>query len=383
LFSAAILLITSKKCTRTGGEFRHHLQREIYMIKTKIRLLASILTAVFVCAPLLSQAANPYQTRNTHFGVSGSNVNDITNAFCCGGTLGSLLTSGTTLYILSNNHILARQDQASPGEDISQPGLIDNGCRPATIVADFTTAPKLGTNVDAAIAQLRDSLMDTTGFIQGIGTISSVVKAPAVGLAVEKSGRTTGTTTGTIGSINASVNVQYQIRCGQGKKYVISYTNQIIINSTTFSAGGDSGSLIVTNSSCHQPVGLLFAGSSSTTVANPIGQVLSKVGTALGHSVSFVGGTCTSSALQPSGGQGLQLPQQAVDHAGSVLEQNRHDLMSKPSVLGVGIGMSDVNNQEAAIVVYVDQTDSHRPQLPDQIDGVRVSQVLTDPIIAF
>jgi hypothetical protein len=87
--------------------------------------------------------------------------------------------------------------------------------------------------------------------------------------------------------------------------------------------------------------------------------------------------------LQSSGGQGLQLPQQAVDHAGNVLEQNRHDLMSKPGVLGVGIGMSDVNNQEAAIVVYVDQTGSHRPQLPDQIDGVRVSQVLTDPIIAF
>src|SRR5439155_1038840 len=83
-------------------------------------------------------------------------------------------------------------------------------------------------------ALLRDSLMDTTGFIQGIGTISSVVKAPTVGLTVEKSGRTTGTTTGTIGSINTSVNVQYQIRCGQGKKYVISYTNQIVVNGSGF-----------------------------------------------------------------------------------------------------------------------------------------------------
>jgi hypothetical protein len=301
------------------------------MFKTKLYFLASILVTALVCSPLLGQG-DPYRTRNPHFGVSGGNINDITRVFCCSGTLGSLVTAGRTQYVLSNNHVLARQDQAVAGEDISQPGLIDNGCQPATIVADFTRAVHLGNNVDCAIAALRSGQMDSTGFIEGIGTISSVVKAPAVGLAVEKSGRTTGTTTGTIGSINTSVNVQYQISCGQGKKYVISYTNQLIINSSNFSAGGDSGSLIVTNSSCHQPVGLLFAGSSSTTVANPIGEVLSKLG------VSFVGGTCTSSASQPSGGQGMQLPEQALDHARKVLEQNRHDLMSKPGVLGVGLG---------------------------------------------
>ena len=357
---------------------------EFTMIKIKISSLASIFTAAFFCAPLLTQAANPYQSRNTNYGVSGSNVKDITSAFCCGGTLGSLLTSGTTLYILSNNHILARQDQASPGENISQPGLIDNGCQPATTVAHYSTAPKLGSNVDAAIAQLISGQMNSTGSIQGIGTISSVVKAPAVGLAVEKSGRTTGTTTGTIGSTNTSVNVQYQIRCGQGKKYTISYTNQIVINSSSFSAGGDSGSLIVTSSSCHQPVGLLFAGSSSSTIANPIGEVLSKIGTALGHSVSFVGGTCTSTSTvaQPSGGQGLELPQQAIDHAGRILEQNRHDLMSKPGVLGVGLGALEDNSQ-AAVIVYVDKTSSAKPQLPERVDNVAVRVIFTDPFIAY
>jgi hypothetical protein len=349
------------------------------MNKTKIRFLASILTAVCVCTPLLAQ--NPYQTRNTHFGVSGSNVNDISRAFCCGGTLGSLLTSGSILYILSNNHIFAREDQAVPGEDISQPGLIDNGCQPATIVADYTAAPHLGTNVDAAVAQLRDSLMDTTGFIEGIGTISRNVKVPTVGLAVEKSGRTTGTTMGAIGSINTSVNVQYQIRCSQGKKYVINYTNQIVINGSSFSAGGDSGSLIVTNSSCHQPVGLLFAGSSSTTIANPIGEVLTKVGTALGQSVNFVGGNCTGSPLE-FGAQGVQIPQQALDHAARVLEQNRHDIMSKPGVLGVGLGSLE-DNSNVAIVVYVDKTSPAKPQLPAQMDNVPVRIIFTDPFIAF
>jgi len=351
------------------------------MSKTKIHLLASTLITGLICLPLVTQAAphtNPYQTRNQHFGVSGGNVNDITHAFCCSGTLGSLVTAGGVQYVLSNNHVLARVDQATPGEDISQPGLIDSGCQPATIVADFTRAVKLGNNVDCAIAALRPGQMDSTGFIEGIGTISSVVKAPAVGMAVEKSGRTTGTTTGTIASINTSVKVQYQRNCGSGQKFTLTYTNQVLINSTTFSAGGDSGSLIVTNSSCHQPVALLFAGSSSTTIANRIGAVISKLG------VSFVGGTCSSSATSPQfGGQGVELPQQAVDHAGKILERNRDDLMSKPAVIGVGLGASETNNSEAAIIVYVEQTNSAQPQLPDQVEGVRVNVVLTDPFVAF
>jgi len=365
-----------KCCLLFAADFIISPAKEIYMFKTKLYFLASILVTALVCSPLLGQG-DPYRTRNPHFGVSGGNINDISRAFCCSGTLGSLVTAGSTQYVLSNNHVLARQDQAVAGEDISQPGLIDNGCQPATIVADFTRAVQLGNNVDCAIAALRAGQMDSTGFIEGIGTISRVVRAPAVGLAVEKSGRTTGTTTGTIGAINTSVNVQYQIRCGQGKKYVISYTNQVMINSSGFSAGGDSGSLIVTNSSCHQPVGLLFAGSSSTTVANPIGEVLSRLG-----GVSFVGGTCTSSASQQLGGQTLQLSQQAIDHASRVLEQNRHDLMSKPGVLGVGLGSLE-DNSEAAIVVYVDKTSSPKPQLPDQVDNVPVRVILTDPFIAF
>jgi hypothetical protein len=196
-------------------------------------------------------------------------------------------------------------------------------------------------------------------------------------MAVEKSGRTTGTTTEIIASTNTSVKVQYQLNCGSGKKFTLTYTNQVLINNTTFSAGGDSGSLIVTNNNCHQPVALLFAGSSSTTITNPIGEVLSKLG------VGFVGGTCTSTASQQIGKQGPQLPQQAVDHAGKVLERNRDDLRSKPAVLGVGLGASETNNSQAAIIVYLDKTNFANPQLPDQMDGVRVNVVLTDPFIAF
>jgi len=353
------------------------------MIKIKISWVAFIFTTVFVCTPLLTQAQNPYQTRNHHFGVSGGNVKDITQSFCCSGTLGSLVTAGGTQYVLSNNHVLARQDRATTGENISQPGLIDNGCQPAAIVADYTAAVPLGNNVDCALAGLRSGKMDSTGFIEGIGTISSNVKAPAIGLAVEKSGRTTGTTTGTIGSIHTSVNVQYQIRCGSGRIYTISYADQVVINSNSFSAGGDSGSLIVTsNAACHRPVALLFAGSSSTTIGNPIREVLNKLGGVLGNSVSFVGSACPTSPMEEFEAQQMQLPQEALDDASRVLEQNRHDLMSRLGVLGVGLGVLE-DNSVPAIVVYVDNTSSANPQVPAQIDNVPIRLVMTDPFIAF
>jgi hypothetical protein len=275
-----------------------------------------------------------------------------------------LVAAGGAQYILSNNHVLARQDQAAPGEDISQPGLIDNGCAVATVVGDFTAAVHLNTaNVDCAIAAVRGGLMDSTGFIEGLnntgGQPSTTTAAPSVGMAVQKSGRTTGHTTGTIGSINTSVSVQYQKNCGSGRKYTISYANQVVINSSSFSAGGDSGSLILTNTSCAHPVALLFAGSSTDTIGNPISDVLNGLAR-VGYSVSFVGQNCTGPSSPESGAQSFQLPQQALDRANGVLEQHRSDLMSRPAVLGVGLGAVEDNSQPA-IVVYVDKTSPVKP----------------------
>jgi hypothetical protein len=359
------------------------------MNKFKIYLAASILTLAVVCPPATTKGAappNPYQTRNMRFGVSGGNVNDTTRAFCCSGTLGALVTGGGTQYILSNNHVLARQDQAAQGEDISQPGLIDNGCRVATIVADYTAAPQLGTaNVDCAIAAVRSGLMDANGVIEGLngtsGAPSTNTATPTVGMAVQKSGRTTGHTTGTISSTNTSVNVQYQKNCGSGRKYTVSYANQVVINSSTFSAGGDSGSLILTNTSCAHPVALLFAGSSTDTIGNPIGDVLSALA-GISRPVSFVGQNCTGPGSPQSGAQSFQLPQQALDRANGVLEQHRSDLMSRPGVLGVGLGALE-DNSAPAIVVYVDKTSPTTPQLPAQVNGVPVRIRMTDPFIAY
>jgi hypothetical protein len=350
-----------------------------------IRLFIVLAFALLLSSPKLINKGSAdgganHQGRNTHFGVSGGNVNDITKRFCCSGTLGALLTDGTTSYILSNNHVLGLSGNATVGDDVSQPGLIDNGCRVSVVVADFTAAPALGpSNVDAAVAQLRPGLMDPTGFIEDIGIPSSIVAAPTVGMSVAKSGRTTGFTTGTISSINTSVSVQYQAGCGQGKKFVVSYTNQVVIGPGNFSAGGDSGSLIVTNTSNHQPVGLLFAGSSTTTIANPIGAVLNAVSASLGRTVS-VAGTSQGPQIETLAAND-ELPQDLVP-ANEAKKRNERALMARQGVIGMGVGMTDDGSGEPAVVLYVDQGAGRILDLPARLDNVKVRVIRTDTFVA-
>jgi len=359
-----------------------------------LTVLAFVISGSLLVPALADNGPN-HRVRNQHFGVSGGNVNDRTSRFCCSGTLGALVTNGSNAYILSNNHVLGRSGQAAAGEDVSQPGMIDANCAVTTVVGDFTTAAPLaaGSNVDAAIAQLRPGTMDASGFIEDIGVPSAAVAAPVVGMSVAKSGRTTGFTTGTISSINTSVSVQYQANCGSGKKFTVSFAGQIVIGPGSFSAGGDSGSLIVTNNSAHNPVGLLFAGSSSATIANPAALVLTRLSAALGSTLTFVGSGSASSTTSSSGeiapfirgprGPMQQLPERAADRASAVLELYRASLMGTPGVIGAGVGATAEDEVEPAIVVYVDRTAPGRPQFAPSLDGVAVRVVVTDPFVAF
>lgn len=343
--------------------------------------LASVICLFVITPSLLADSGANHRVRNLHFGVSGGNVNDISRRFCCSGTLGSLVKSAAgTQYILSNNHVLGRAGAATAGEDISQPGLIDNNCAVATVVADFTLAPALSSGVDCAIAQLRSGQMDSTGFIEDVGTISSNVKTPSVGLAVSKSGRTTGFTNGTISSTSTTVSVRYPRQCGANNGPTFTFTNQVVINSTTFSAGGDSGSLIVTNNACRQPVALLFAGSSTSTVGNPISLVLTRLSSSLGQTVSFVGGSCSASIQDLTSDNAPN--EAAVEFATETMRGRESELMSRKGVIGVGVGAADENPTEAAIVIYVDNT-KKTPRLPRRINGVSVKVVHTDPFVAY
>jgi Peptidase family S64 len=330
------------------------------------------------------QAHQAKQTKPIQLGTSGGNVKDKSRAFCCSGTLGAVVTKGGGVqYILSNNHVLGRLNKAATGEDVSQPGLIDNNCGVFQSVADFSEAPALGGNVDAALAQVQTGAVSLDGSILDIGPISSTVGIPLLGSSVMKSGRTTGFTTGAISAF-ADVSVQYQNGCGSGKKFVVSYTDQIVIEGSGFSAGGDSGSLILSNdgSSCKQPVGLLFAGSSTTTIANPIDDVIK----AFSPNLNFVGSN-SASGCPISGTASLAASlgpvRAAVDHARTVKDRHKANILPRANVLGIGVGAADDNPSEAVIVIYVETGHVVPDAVPDNLDGLRVKVVTTEPFVAY
>ncbi|HEU0253423.1 MAG TPA: hypothetical protein VFR12_10360, partial [Pyrinomonadaceae bacterium] len=76
------------------------------------------------------------------------------------------------------------------------------------------------------------------------------------------------------------------------------------------------------------------------------------------------------------------LPQQAADRASAVLENHRANLMFQPGVIGAGIGASDRADGEAAIVIYVNKNAANRPILPDSLEGIPLTVILTDEFLA-
>ena len=234
------------------------------------------------------------QTPPVSLGTSGGPANDLANGFCCGGTLGSLIRIGSTQYILSNSHVFAGDvtsggngSVSSIGDDITQPGLIDKNCNPATanFVADLSSLstlfpPNSTPNIDAAIAQVRPGMVRSDGAILGIGTISASTVAASVNQNVKKSGRTTGTTRSRVSALNATINVGYSNECAGGS-FTKQFTGQIVIanSGSKFLNSGDSGSLMVEDVTNNpRAVGLLYAGSSTSAIANPINAVLSHFG---------------------------------------------------------------------------------------------------------
>jgi hypothetical protein len=342
------------------------------------------LVTVFLLLPLtLWGDSGPdhqvYQVRPVRFGTSGGNAKDINDFFCCSGTLGALVQDLNGIYVLSNNHIIARNNLANAGEPIIQPGLVDQNpvCSvdPSFVVAKLTQfvplrfrgTPDAGPNfVDAAIAKTLPAYVDTTGAILDIGVINATPRNPAVGLAVKKSGRSTGLTTGQISAVHVTVEVEYT-KCGIGSR-MARFFNQILIDTPSFSDGGDSGSLIVENvAAAPRAVGLLFAGSDTVTVANPIKLVLKSLG------VRLVGATRAT----------LPDVDDAVVEAAAVVKDNHEDsLFAVPGVVGAAVGRATVSGQAAIHVLVNKATDAQLQAIPASIDGVEVRIIVTGGIVA-
>lgn len=360
--------------------------------------------ALFLCLSLAmfsaAGAANDqWQPRPVPLGVSGGNVNDASRLYCCSGTLGALVQDLLGVqYVLSNNHVLAKTNKGTIGDLIIQPGLID---QEGACYKDFNDGVanlskyvpivfKNGTNrVDAAIARVRSGQVDPLGTILSIGEISSAVVVPAPGMAVKKSGRTTGLTTGTVTAVDVTVNVTYNKTCGIGNQ-TAKFIGQIMIGNAGFSAGGDSGSLIVEDCASYPgAVGLLFAGSNTVTMANPIGNVLFSLG------VSMVGGTShcpagTETAADIAGGEQLTAQsahepgETALEHARNVKARSEEALLTIEGVVGVGIGLSDTVPGQVVIEVYVKRpVHEIRGRIPETLNGIPVKIVETGEIVAY
>ena len=231
------------------------------------------------------------QTPPIQLGTSGGWSKDLANGYCCGGTLGSLVSIGGVQHILSNYHVLEADivsggngTVATTGDSVLQPGLLDINCTAANGQSVGTLVKRSSlpsSNVDCAIAQVVPGMVASNGAILEIGPISSQTVAAAINKAVKKSGRTTGFTRSTISGLNATVSITYENECAGGTAFTKTFTGQIVIknNASRFLAGGDSGSLMVEDVTTNaRAVGLLFAGSSTTAIANPINEVLSFLG---------------------------------------------------------------------------------------------------------
>jgi hypothetical protein len=382
-------------------------------------------TSALVLLNSAGVASNPSShqaqlTMPVSLGSSGGNNDDYDTkgnqiVDCCGGTLGSLIqdTNGHQ-YLLSNNHVLARSDHATPGDMIVQPGLIDNNCTPngdgagTTPVGSLTGWLALSsstTNADAAIAQADSGTVSATGSIlelgarQADGTLASAPpgtsstggkgETATLDLTVAKSGRTTGLTCASVSALDVDVNVDYYLDCAETKPYLTkSYTNQVAISGNQFSDAGDSGSLVVDAGNA-EPVGLFFAGGTdaagvSQGVANPAPDVLNELSTQLGGGTSytFVGGADHQVSCLNYGDSTVTVAQagalsgEETVHAQQAMAQARTLVSSSTGILGVGAGKSSDHAGEGAVILYVDE--GMTVQAPATVDGVRTLVVPTN-----
>ncbi len=218
--------------------------------------------------------------RPVPIGVSAGNAND-----CIPGTIGCVLTARGKSYLLSANHVFARQNQAAIGEWEMQPSRPDadpscGAAPPGTLVAklaDFEPVVYDGSTpnaMDAAIAELATNDFTCATPAGYYGLPSSQPVTAGVGSPVLKVGRTTELTRGSIKAVNVKVKVTFPSGTAL-------FVNQLM-TSKDFGAFGDSGSLVVTDDGEYHPVGMVIGGSSNgAAIVTPIGPILARFGAAV------------------------------------------------------------------------------------------------------
>jgi len=178
--------------------------------------------------------------------------------------------------------------------------------------------------------------------------------------------------------------VTYQTLCNGGTTFSVTYRNQISVSGGGFSAGGDSGSLIVDQLTA-DPVALLYGGSDTDTVGNPVGDVLTELADQMGNQPSFVGSASTHQVigctLAGAAAKAAAQAATAVDATSIALAQRARDLhapelLSNPYIYAVGVAPSVDRPGEAVVLLVVNPGQEPTP-LPATIEGVATRIVAT------
>lgn len=192
-----------------------------------------------------------------------------------GGTLGCIVTKKILFkkkyFILSNNHVIARENKSSIGASIFQPHDFKYD-----VVARLSNFKKLhfikenkkvkANYIDAAIAEItRKSLV--SNLITKIGKVKGV-STPSLGLKIKKVGCVIGLTFGEIVTIGVTENISFS----DGK--LAFFQDQILAKLE--GDEGDSGAIALNED--NEAVGLIFSGSKveGLAVMNDINLVLKK-----------------------------------------------------------------------------------------------------------
>lgn len=235
-----------------------------------------------------SSSTLPWHQADARPMVTGSSIGHFA---ITAGTLGAFVEKNGKTYVLSNNHVLANENQAQAGDVVLQRAAADGGIvgqQDAALLSEWVPLSlSKPTSCDAAIAQCLDLPLAPgvlTGLskransrIQGLGT-------PQLNTLVHKVGRTTGATSGRISAISVD-NIVTSYSFGN-----VRFDDCIEIESTMadrpFSDDGDSGSLILDDALA--AVGLLFGGTDfggandlGLTYAHPLSTVLPQFGVKL------------------------------------------------------------------------------------------------------
>ncbi|WP_238996512.1 hypothetical protein [Paenibacillus pinistramenti] len=196
------------------------------------------------------------------------------------GTAGLIVSDKKgNLYVLSNNHVLNRNNTAGYSETL-QPGGADGGMVKKDLIGRlyrFVPLSGKGENyMDAALSlPLRRSLLSPR--YAKFGALPGSVRSYKVGDRFKKIGRSSGLVYGTVESINTDVNVSYE---DFGGLDVVKFKNQTIVTGKRpVSLAGDSGSVWLTRRGSYAAA-VNFAGAEdgSLSVAFPVEWALRKFG---------------------------------------------------------------------------------------------------------